>query len=444
MRKFWFDVVGNRFIHKEFARPCALVSLLCAMVFFCAFSGGSTTTPGIAHRRIQRGHPSSTQHIVRRSTGKRKVRPTVRKTSLSAQRSALRGRQRRKRITRAQRYRLTATLDNVRTHARPAEMERNSREDVPPAPGDHPEVPQPLALVVPGTTPGAVDSTALAQPVSQSNSSLQDVSARDLPAFNLSVPSFMPLALRGSHEVLIHQNIIADVEGLSRIRNDAQLREMVHTGDLVALPASSALFVDSRLPLNRRYCRPWTAKFLTDLSRAHQTVFGRPLQLTSAVRTMDFQRHLARYNGNAAPAYGETASPHLTGQAIDLGKKGMSQHEIAWMRTILGQLQNSGRLDVEEEFEQACFHISVYKTYAPHSAGPVRLVAENNGAAAEEVVTKPAIGALAPSAPVRSVRAATEPVRAHSYSTHVSRRVAAHRRRRRHHAGMALLAVRMR
>ena len=42
----------------------------------------------------------------------------------------------------------------------------------------------------------------------------------------------MPVALRGSHEVLVHQNIIADVEGLSRIQDDAQLSAMVRSGDL--------------------------------------------------------------------------------------------------------------------------------------------------------------------------------------------------------------------
>ena len=233
----------------------------------------------------------------------------------------------------------------------------------------------------------------------------------------------MPVALRGSHEVLVHQNIIADVEGLSRIQDDAQLGAMVHSGDLVALPASSGLEIDPRLPLNRRYCRPWTAQFLSNLARAHQDIFGRPLQLTSAVRTVSFQRHLARYNGNAAPTAGDTASPHLTGEAIDLGKKGMSLQEIAWMRAVLGQLQASGKLDVEEEFEQACFHISVYKTYSPRSAPPARLVASDDAIPSEpNAAAGPAIGGLAEpvSLPVRhSVRSQ----RTHSYYVHHVRRV---------------------
>jgi hypothetical protein len=37
------------------------------------------------------------------------------------------------------------------------------------------------------------------------------------------------------------------------------------------------------------------------------------------------------------------------------------------MRAYLLPLQTAGKIDVEEEFQQSCFHISVYKSYmAPH------------------------------------------------------------------------------
>ena len=179
------------------------------------------------------------------------------------------------------------------------------------------------------------------------------------------IPRYVPAPLRGSHDVLVHQNIIADVEGLGRIQNDAQIHEMLTERSLVALPVGATLRVDPRLPVNRRYCRPWTADFLTNLARAHEFLFYRPIQVNSAVRTVQFQEHLERVNGNAAPASGDTASPHLTGQAVDIGKKGMSRREIAWMRAYLGELQDAGKLDVEEEFQQSCFHISVYQTYEP-------------------------------------------------------------------------------
>jgi hypothetical protein len=137
---------------------------------------------------------------------------------------------------------------------------------------------------------------------------------------------------------------------------------------LVPLPASNTIVVDERLPLNRRYTRPWTAKFLADLGRAYYGRFHEPLQINSAVRTVEFQERLIEVNANAAPAEGETASPHLTGQAVDLAKHGLSITEIAWMRAYLLPLVQQGKVDVEEEFQQACFHISVYKNYMPEAA----------------------------------------------------------------------------
>ena len=100
-----------------------------------------------------------------------------------------------------------------------------------------------------------------------------------------------------------------------------------------------------------------------------------PLQVNSAVRTVEFQRHLVHSNANAAPSTGDTASPHLTGQAIDIAKHGLSITEIAWMRAYLQPLIDQGKIDVEEEFQQSCFHISVYKSYAPATSTRVTLAA---------------------------------------------------------------------
>lgn len=178
----------------------------------------------------------------------------------------------------------------------------------------------------------------------------------------------MPPALRGSRASLLRQNERDDAEGLERILDDGDLNNRIAHGFLVPIPVSAALTVNPRLPENRRYCRPWTAQFLTDLSRAYAARFHSPLKINSAVRTVAFQQRLERINGNAAPAEGEIASPHLSGAAIDIAKEEMSRPEIAWMRIQLLHLQQAGKLDVEEEFEQACFHITVYTSYAPRLA----------------------------------------------------------------------------
>ncbi len=173
----------------------------------------------------------------------------------------------------------------------------------------------------------------------------------------------VPAPLYGSHEVLLHQNQMANRDGLNRVQDNADLLDLRRDHKLVALPVNEGIRVDERLPLNRRYSRPWTADFLTILARNFYASFHEPLQVNSAVRTVDFQRRLLRTNGNAAPATGDTASPHLTGQAVDIGKGGLSRTEIAWMRTYLQPLIEQGKIDVEEEFQQSCFHISVYRSY---------------------------------------------------------------------------------
>ena len=177
----------------------------------------------------------------------------------------------------------------------------------------------------------------------------------------------LPPPLYGSHEILLHQNQMADRDGLARVRDDADLQDLRRLHQLVPLPEGEALRVDDRLPQDRRYARPWTAVFLAVLARDFYANFHQPLQVNSAVRTVDFQQRLEHSNANAAPSFGDTASPHLTGQAVDIAKHGLSITQIAWMRTYLQPLIGQGKIDVEEEFQQACFHISVYKAYA---AGP--------------------------------------------------------------------------
>jgi hypothetical protein len=179
--------------------------------------------------------------------------------------------------------------------------------------------------------------------------------------------------LRGSHESLVRQNQRADQEGLARIQDDADILALLRHGLLVSLPVSSGLHADPRLPANRRYCRPFTAHFLADLSHAYYARFHSSLQVNSAVRTVEYQRHLLRVNGNAAPADGDIASPHLTGATIDIGKKGLNNQQIEWMRNYLVPLESAGKLDVEEEFYQACFHISVYQNYLTRTVASARI-----------------------------------------------------------------------
>jgi hypothetical protein len=176
-----------------------------------------------------------------------------------------------------------------------------------------------------------------------------------------------PAPLVGSRAILEHQNAMSDAEGLERILDEDDLADRIASKLLVPVPTSIALTINGNLPVNHRYCRPWTAVFLADLARSHAAEFHRPLEVSSAVRTVAYQKRLMGINGNAAAAEGDIVSPHLTGATIDIAKSPLSRQEISWMRTHLLPLEQAGKIDVEEEFQQACFHITVYKSYAPVS-----------------------------------------------------------------------------
>jgi hypothetical protein len=175
----------------------------------------------------------------------------------------------------------------------------------------------------------------------------------------------MPPPMRGSLTSLERQNERADAESLERIEDEDDLSDRIARKLLVPVPVSTALTVNENLPEHHRYCRPWTARFLTDLARAHAAQFHGPLDVSSAVRTVEYQKRLMAVNGNAAAAEGDIVSPHLTGATIDIAKSGLTRQEIGWMRSRLQPLQAAGKIDVEEEFQQACFHITVYKSYVP-------------------------------------------------------------------------------
>jgi hypothetical protein len=195
----------------------------------------------------------------------------------------------------------------------------------------------------------------------QSQDQAPKVESASLPSTRKPTPS----PLRGSYESLVRQNEKTEADGLERIEDDADLADRIARKMLVPVPVSAALNVNQNLPENRRYCRPWTARFLSDLARAHATSFHGPLEVSSAVRTVEYQKQLMKVNGNATAAEGDIASPHLTGATIDIAKTGLHRKEIAWMRAWLLPLQTAGKIDVEEEFKQSCFHITVYKSYFP-------------------------------------------------------------------------------
>jgi hypothetical protein len=172
-----------------------------------------------------------------------------------------------------------------------------------------------------------------------------------------------PLPLRGSHNSLVRQNEEIDRLQLPRIADDEELEELIQQKQLVPLPATAAVRVDPRLEESRRYCRPWTRDFLEDLGEAYYKEFRRPIQVNSAVRTVEQQKRLRRHNGNAAPIAGDTASSHLAGLTVDIAKHGMTARQRKWMEQYLVRMRELRLVEAAEERRQAVFHVMVSDRY---------------------------------------------------------------------------------
>jgi len=169
---------------------------------------------------------------------------------------------------------------------------------------------------------------------------------------------------RPSRESLLLQNHEIDRMDLPRIQDDAELEQLKASEDLVPIVAGPTLRFDPRLDPDRRYCRPWTRDFLDDLSEAYYKQFRAPIQVNSAVRTVQVQKKLRRHNRNAAPEKGETASSHLAGITVDIQRRGMTKQEVAWVEQYLMPLKDQGLVEPEEERHQWVFHVAVSGRYA--------------------------------------------------------------------------------
>ncbi|MDT8069004.1 MAG: DUF5715 family protein [Terriglobia bacterium] len=170
--------------------------------------------------------------------------------------------------------------------------------------------------------------------------------------------------LKGSHESLIRQNEEIDRLELPRIQNDAELDQLIEEGQLVQITEEPGLHIAGNLKPNRRYSKAWTRDFVEDLGQAYYEEFGSQIQLTSAVRTVDQQKKLRRRNRNAAPIEGDTASSHLAGLTVDLGKRGLTKKQHLWLENYLAKLRELGLVEVAEERRQACFHVMVSERYS--------------------------------------------------------------------------------
>lgn len=350
----------------------SFIALLAIFLAFPALASasaeGHTTATSYSYRHHRAGYRSrvSSRHRTRRLSYAERVRLHRRYEARLSRRDDARIRPYRARRYRAHLDRARfdrARLDRrrgYRAHAVLVRRERYGRHRYHP----HYEV---AAQTLPSVQLPTVPAIAPADQHLQS--AIYNVDEEAGPA---SLPVVSPLRmrlyyyyspLRGTYASLLRQNVRDAAEGLHRVENEAELRQDIAEGKLVHLPFGPWLQPDPGLESGRQYARPWAVQFLRDLASRYGARFATPLIVTSAVRPASYQSRLREINGNAAPVSGIIASPHEFGASIDIGKKGMSFRELGWMRAYLLVLQQEGKVDVEEEFHQACFHITVYTSY---------------------------------------------------------------------------------
>src|SRR5208337_4243297 len=153
---------------------------------------------------------------------------------------------------------------------------------------------------------------------------------------------------------LLAQNYAIDTLGLHRYRDDADIRAAVKRGELVSVDTA---ILDPRLPVNRRYLRVAANDFLSKLSIDFALRFGHNFVVTSAVRTMQTQKSLRRWNHNATTVSGPLASSHLAGTTFDIARRKMTRQEMVWVEEYLRIAGD--RIIAEEENGQSCFHVMV-------------------------------------------------------------------------------------
>ena len=129
---------------------------------------------------------------------------------------------------------------------------------------------------------------------------------------------------------------------------------------------------DLSVPADRRrfqirllsFIRPAARQVLLEIARDYHQKFGRPLPVTSMIRTQRYQKRLGRVNRNATPV---ELPPHTTGMAFDVSYKFMAPDEQNFLMEEVAKLKDGGRVEALRE-RRNHFHIYVLADGPPPEA----------------------------------------------------------------------------
>lgn len=112
------------------------------------------------------------------------------------------------------------------------------------------------------------------------------------------------------------------------------------------------------------FIRPEAREVILELARGYHERFGRPLPVTSMIRTQRYQKRLGRVNRNATPV---EMPPHTTGMAFDVSYKFMPPDEQNFLMEEVARLKGGGRVEAVRE-RRNHFHVYVLADGPPPEA----------------------------------------------------------------------------
>jgi len=102
------------------------------------------------------------------------------------------------------------------------------------------------------------------------------------------------------------------------------------------------------------FIRPEAREVLLEIARHYHDQFGRPLPVTSLVRTERYQQRLGEVNANATQI---ATPPHTTGLAFDVYDRYMTAAEQNELMRFVAQLEDEGRVEALRETRD---HIHIF------------------------------------------------------------------------------------
>lgn len=173
------------------------------------------------------------------------------------------------------------------------------------------------------------------------------------------------LNAHNDHGIDIEARAVA-AHDLTRFEDQEQLLRAEKQRLVVRVPDSgTGFYIDDRVGGHAskneeayRYARPYTLQFIEDLGQANAEHGGDAFKITSLVRTIAYQKRVARHN-SAAGAISKTS--HVTGATFDIAKSSVDRKFTKHLETILLALEKKGLIQATKE--KHAFHIMVMPEY---------------------------------------------------------------------------------